>query len=332
MDRSSFEYCSDFNSSDLEKLALARGITAIICCVISYGALLLLLGTILSATLGGCHCVVGQDQVPFWQNSIHQRLFLYLMISTVLYLTADSMHLQHYVGMKEDDFCVTIGYLDQCFGSVQFCFIFGIAVFLPLWSIARLHNVNCVLGNKKGRKFFEFTCVLVFFIIPFGVGAIPFAFTTYGEAGPWCWIKIFKENCSVSNGGRIEQLSLWYVPSVAITLAGGLSVIAMIVILVLSSCKLRRLQGVRRVLHHVQGRIAETVLLELSLSFYMIVWTFGLSGHVGSTGQFLKRDTYGYWLAYSGAIGPPLSAIAVPISFIVYFYYTAKRCCYTVRK
>ena len=76
--------------------ALTRGVTSIVCLVVCLLALLL---------------------QGYWlrrKSNTLQRLFLYLTISTVLYMLTLTLHLQHYFNFQgQETVCMVVGFLDQ---------------------------------------------------------------------------------------------------------------------------------------------------------------------------------------------------------------------------
>ena len=75
--------------------------------------------------------------------------------------------------------------------------------------------------------------VLTSLLFPILFVWIPFTNNTYGEAGAWCWIKDWKNNCAEKKftDGIIEQFALWYVP-VFITLTISIAVVIVILVII----------------------------------------------------------------------------------------------------
>ena len=47
-------------------------------------------------------------------------------------------------------------------------------------------------------------------ILPLLIVWIPFINNNYGISGPWCWIRLYNEDCSQNMKGVIEMYALWY--------------------------------------------------------------------------------------------------------------------------
>ena len=327
--------CTNLTVTEFNMVSLVRGVVAIVCFALcSLALIVLLIAKIYSVKKRrrmaynrlqsqGDH---GHSQrMPLWRNNVHQRLFLYLMISTLLYLATLSMHVRHYFDSDDNkyDYCVALGYLNQSFGSVQLFFIFGIAVFVSVWLCTILGNKKCTWGplmNKMDRIKLEGSFVVLSIVISFGVAFIPFAFTSYDTTGPWCWIKSLNRDCSVSVGGLTEQVLLWYAPLGLVALSSTICITVVIGVLLLIYCKVSRLpdrerlrNARQRAIYHLKGTTAEVTLLMVSLTVYVLLWIIELAGRIGAT----KDDTYGLWMIY--AVTTPVSAAVTPVAFFVYY-------------
>ena len=237
MDDSPVPYinCTTFTHSQFRRLPLARGITALVCLL----PCLLTLGFIWYKRM--------------WQF-LHERLFLWLTISTVAYLAVLTMHMEHYFHyLHEGKFCQVIGFLDQSTGSVQLLFTLEIALYLlyEVMSRTSLCKQNactrCFKNWYRGLKCkihpetFLFTFSLMF---PFAVAVIPFYLTPYGEAGPSsCWIKSLGNGCHHSKQGFWEQLGLWYIPVSFVALCSFISILLTVSFLLFQCYKWVRQQN-----------------------------------------------------------------------------------------
>ena len=105
-------YASCTNLSHFRSLSLTRGTTVGVCFLLCLLKLVLICAS------------------KTWKT-IHQRLFLYLTISTILYLAILTLHFEHYFDYPgQDKFCVAVGFLDEYSGMVQLFFTLGITLFL----------------------------------------------------------------------------------------------------------------------------------------------------------------------------------------------------------
>ena len=154
------------------------------------------------------------------------RLFLYLTISSVLYLLTGSLHLQHYFHFQgQETVCVVIGVLDQYTSSVQILLTLGITVVLfhKLFSLSETYKrfiSKCKLKNhpswlRQGYCFEVLLC-LISILLPLTVLWVPFLSkegSRYGLVGPWCWIqKNDPITCEETTSSILERVLLWYAP------------------------------------------------------------------------------------------------------------------------
>lgn len=286
--------CTNLTVSEFRQLPLARGIIAAVCLLLCIITLLLIF-------------------ITKTYKSTLQRLFLYLTLSTVAYLTALSLHIEHYFHFKSTHatLCKAIGFLDEYTGSVQLLYTLEITLLLFYKVFDKLYHIREKLHCRKpqfcGRLCGE---AIIFFIpwtlpIPFDI--IPFFITPYGETGPWCWIKTLNNNCSEIRSGLWEQLGIWYIPFGLVGVISLGFITFMTVVLSIWMCKFasQRIRGLRTIL-------AETLLLMGFLVVYCILCAIELTGRIIAT----EENIFGVWMMY--AISTPLSAVIIPIAFLVY--------------
>lgn len=70
--------------------------------------------------------------------------------------------------------------------------------------------------------------------IPLVMAVIPFATNSYGQAGAWCWIQNWKNNCplDITLNGEIEQFVLLYGVAFIILVVVAIAVVIMFVVLI----------------------------------------------------------------------------------------------------
>ena len=141
----------------------------------------------------------------------HQRLILYLSISTVvaglagIFTRVDN---QDEGGAVYDRFCVFAGFMLQVASWMVLDAYIAISASLLLKAF---FSIN--LETFKS----DVVVVLFVFVFPFVFNWIPFINSAYGDTGAWCWIASIREsNCEVLLFGRVLQIVLWYFPLYAI--------------------------------------------------------------------------------------------------------------------
>ena len=291
----SFANCTNITDQDVRNLALARGITGLLCFVLCVVTLVIEL-------------VLACRMKKF--RTILHRLFIYLTISTVAYLFVLSLHIGHYTQYPpQHSFCIAVGFLDQYTGSVQLCFTLGITAFLfyktytgcrgEIRLLKCMENHYCNLGLELLFVFLSFLTPLVF-------DWIPFVLVPYGETGPWCWIESLASKCKLKNQAFWEQMMLWYVPFGLVAFCSFLLILAMIMVFIW--------------MHYhkmIQVRIGEIIKEQcLLLGFLVVFCILWLTEVVTRLILYHNESTYGLWVIY--ALSTPLSGVIIPIGFTSY--------------
>ena len=144
-----------------------------------------------------------------------QRLILYLTIAALLNSIAIALHITE-VGAGKG-YCAFTAFYDQ----------------VTSWSI--LIAICCITVNlmltvmfHKHTERLEILYFVLIFIFPLTLNWIPFIEQAYGDAGPWCWIRIENDDCSKFEFGIYLQFILWYIP-----LYVGFASLTMIYIIIL---------------------------------------------------------------------------------------------------
>ena len=297
-----FTNCSNITEQNLKNLALTRGITGLVCFV-------LCLITLITELVLACR------QRKF--RTILHRLFIYLTISTAVYLAVLSLHIEHYFEYPfRHKFCIAIGFMDQYTGSVQLFITFGITAFLfyKVFTVCQdcIRPLPCE-GNRCYSISLEVIFVIVSFLIPLAFDWVPFVLTPYGETGPWCWIESVVSQCKESREGFWEQMMLRYVPFGLVALCSFGLILAMVAVFVWM--RYREIIRVR-----IDGIIKETCLL---LAFLVVFCMLFLTEVVTRLVLYKNMSIYALWLIY--AISTPISGVVIPIGF--FSYLQCKLCC-----
>jgi len=157
-----FANCTNITEQNLKNIALARGITGLVCFIFC-------LITLITELVLAC-------QRRQFRTILH-RLFIYLTISTSAYLAVLSLHIEHYFEYRlQHNFCIAIGFLDEYTGSVQLCFTFGITTFLfyKVFTVCQdcIRPLPCE-GNWCYSLSLEVIFVILSVLAPLGFDWIP---------------------------------------------------------------------------------------------------------------------------------------------------------------
>ena len=301
-----FSNCSKISVGRVHQLAMVRGVTGMVCFV-------LCLATFLFELVYICRKK---------KSSTLQRFFVYLTFSSLLYSAALSFHLEHYFLYNQRIqcyVCEVVGFFDQYNGSVQLMLTLGIAVKL-------FHKVFSVCFERKkvtkgclSRHHFllEALYVVISFALPCTVIWFPFIVTGpggYGTEGAWCWIQVLKKNCDVSNKGFLEQLLLWYVPYVTVSLLSLLCIAAIVGFLIYVCVRHYKknwkkvVVAIMDILLLMPFLIVFCCVCGVEVLLVVLLRIDALKGHL---------NTYAVWMSY--AIITPIGAAIIPIAFFCYF-------------
>ena len=143
------------------------------------------------------------------------------------------------------------------------------------------------------------------FLIPFLYNLIPFITDSYGHFGSWCWIVIFKSDCSKQDGWW-EQLALWDIPFGIVAL---LTVILFIASLCLLCYGTKHAQVKKLILIAISNSIFSLALMFVLRSLQTTAYFFYPVGHAAA---FSLRLLY--------AIAAPLTGTLIPLALLVAIY------------
>ena len=199
-----FQHCYNFTDEEITAIALARGITAAVCAVASFSALVIL-------ALVNCY------HHRAYETVVKHLVAGYTAVN-VPYQLVLSLHLIHYFQPEQEDFCKADGFLNQYFGSVEFLFVLAISLVLFLKLCEVTGSWKCHYSKATftccGRKINKLETVFFasLFCFPLLFDWIPFSTDSYGPFVAWCWIRKFENNCSIHQDGLNEQIAASNVP------------------------------------------------------------------------------------------------------------------------
>ena len=143
-----------------------------------------------------------------WKNRTN-RIILYLMVAVFFFSFSIATQLSEAESELE-------GEVDK-----TRCIFEGFLIEYALW-VKLLSTLMVTLHLGGMTHFYIFydqymsnKCVETFYCLfpwafPILIAWIPFYTGKYGFSGPWCWLVVFDENCSLSTAGIAEEYALWY--------------------------------------------------------------------------------------------------------------------------
>ena len=303
MDNSSqfFSNCSDLSIKDIVTINLAFCITGGVCCCVTISITLLLV-------------------ICRAYKSVLQRLFLYVMLTTImreLFLAASIEHQFKY--KRQEQVCTWIGFFYNWAGIIKFVHTVGIMTYLffLVRYVAKGEKAPRLLQTKSRRVVAEILYVLITFLVSLGYVTVPLFTHNYGLAGFWCWITALDEDCRLTLSGLLDQLFNGFVFYVS---GGVIGIIMLIAVAVVYSRLPLTLREARLLLRKI---------------FIIIVCflVFIASVLIGLSMRMVTAATKVYQLAalwLTLAISFPLSLLLFPIAFLLSFYPVGKafKLCY----
>lgn len=154
-----------------------------------------------------------------------QRLFLYLVLVILAYSVVYVLHGVENRGALEgsDGFCMTTAFLDQLLSWMEvlamLCLTFDMFIKIRTMDFR---------ASKKYEKFY----IVVIFVLPLVFNWIPFTTDSYGESGPYCWIRRHNTTCENDKYGIAYQFALFWIPFYSF-------IISIVVIYIWAMCKAR---------------------------------------------------------------------------------------------
>ena len=279
-------HCYNFTPEKVTAIALARGITAAVCCFISA----MVLVTLFIRAKIDYHKVCG---------TVVKRLTIGLTVASVLQQLNLALSLINYFTPGLQEFCQMNGFFNQYFYSVQQFFTLGISLVLFLKVAQGTCSLKCLTGCCKNGTGHTFTCcrreinkveVTVYtstFGLPLLLDWIPFATHSYGPYGTWCWIQ---NNCSNHTAGFWEQILLG-------KMSFGLVALITLVLFITSLCLLRR----------AMKNVKLDSLFSIAFLVFMCMLSFAQE-------LMIYKQSYVVWLSI--AILTPLCGTFTPLAVL----------------
>ena len=291
--------CLNFTYEQLTTVALARGITAAVCC----GILSVVLIALLILAVVNCQRVCG---------TVVKRLAIGLTAFNVLYQLTLALHLQHYYNPGFENFCEADGFFDQYLGGVQLLFTLAISLVLFFKVAAVASSWERFDACYKKVKMCTLTCcskeinkveIALFasvFIIPLLFDWIPFTTHSYGPSGVVCWIRSLDNDCNKEKAGFWEQIWLGGVPFGLVTLITlGLFVTS----ICLLSCASKNIKALAKM------GITDSFFSLTCLSFVLLLSPLQMIA-------YFIYFRFGFW-AILNSVSIPLIGILIPITVLI---------------
>lgn len=247
-----------------------------------------------------------------YKKFVH-RLSLYLTISALTCSIASILrrapvgyhNLCGYVIVRNEGLCKAAGFLTE--------YSLWMMLLIMFWITSHLFILAVFKHNHRSRKC-EVGLLVICLTIPILFSIVPFIDfqngTTYGLAGPWCWMKIRDQNCHEYKEGVIEQFSLFYGPLVLFFTINFLAMLMVIIAL----CKGIR-SGFGGMQNHYKEAVKEAMPLLVYPVFYNILVLPGLINRIHDA-IATKKTSFALW--ETQAITCPLLYLVIPLALVLH--------------
>ena len=194
-----FQNCYNLTDGEVTTIALAGGITAAVCGVASFTALVIL------ALVNCYHHRVCETVV--------KRLVVGYLASNVPFQFVLALGLIHNFQPEQENFYKADGFFYEYFAGVLLLFVLVINLVLFLTVCGATTSWKCRYDatftmpccSLKINKL-ETVLFISVFCFPLVIDWIPFTTDSYGPFGTWCWIRTLENNCSIHDPGLIEMM------------------------------------------------------------------------------------------------------------------------------
>lgn len=294
--------CTNLTISELNNLNLSRGITAAICVFIMVTMLMIL-------------CLSKA------YTSVIQRLFLYLILATIVREVCLVATLEHQVYYPyQDEVCTILGFITHWSSTtVVFCASGVILYTIILVCISMKYSSASQKLSTRAKKFMEFLYILSVIFLPLTIIWVPLLQGNYGLAIAWCWIRAIDDKCK--NVGLIDQLVLGYGVYEVVGIVG---IIAMVGITI-TYCR------ISAELVHIRRLLLQILVLTSFVLLYILFMTTAFAIRIYS-GITEWTQHYSLWVIHGLII--PLCHLIIPFGFLGSFYFGhfRKKCQQYARK
>ena len=240
-------------------------------------------------------------------NSLTTRIILYLLVADLFYCLATVFLIfalwQNYWKGEHYKWCVAEGFL---MGYSELVMLLStLMVTLHLTFIVRFYNIYMKYA-KRICSHLDALYLLISWILPLIIALIPFVHNNYGLSGPWCWIRLYNDDCSWNKEGMIEVYATFYGELILGLSLNSLALVYLGVTLYRRSNNIS--SGYRKVLKQTLPLIIFPIIYE-GLSFIALVNRIYQSVH---SGKYLK------WLFFAHAITAAGWGFVVGLFLIIY--------------
>ena len=291
-----FQNCYNLTDGEVTTIALAGGITAAVCAVASFSALVIL------TLVNCCHQRVC--------DTVVKRLVVGYLASNVPFQLVLALGFIHN-SPEQENFCKADGFFNNYFMDVLLLFALAISLVLFLTMCVATTSWKCRYKDTtftccccKINKL-ETVLFISVFCLPLLFDWIPFTTDSFGPNAAFCWIRVRENNCSIHNAGLLEEDLLVWGPFVSVALlAIGLFIISLCLLgYAIKNAKARKLNKMG---------ITDTIFfLTLILTLYLL-----------EAATFVNHSNtpFATWI-YSAIFTPSIFSLLIGLALLVVIHF-----------
>ena len=281
---------ANYSDQHFEIVAHARRFTAIACCVILFVMILFVI-------LAICK----------------RKKRVKLLIRLTIWLTATTLPYELFLSICSEphsycqDACKAIGFLIQYFGSVQLLLTLGIGVAIlikvseaikPEWHVKITVEFTCRCCKCK-INILEVVSLVLGFVLPL-IKLRVLATISCCDAGPWCLITTFKENCTTDCASGIP-----YLDEVLFTFVLFLTLALFCTSLCLLCYVIRKGNGSWRI-------VSDSLMFLFFMAVFCVIEIPAYYAY-----ELIKQTPGGWWFY---AVSIPIKGILIPTALTIVIY------------
>lgn len=253
--------------------------------------------------------ILGMISFKLYKLLTH-RLILYFLIAILVASTVDIIQLfglwRNYWRGEHMEECIISGFLMQY--TVWIMFLATLMMTLHLTSMVLFP----ILYVKVAKL--EVFYLLFPWIFPLFIAWIPFLHSNYGVSGPWCWIKLYNDNCTPNTEGMIEMYALWYGELVIGLILNNIGLL----VIATTLCK-RACCASNEMLSDYRKALKQTLPLVAYPIVFQILTTFVIANRLY---QIINKGHSIKWMFYAHAAASPAGSSAVAPAFTLVYLVT----------
>ena len=247
-------------------------------------------------------------------KTLFQRLYLYLIIATLLNEIAGIISIEHqwcYSGQKT--VCRWVGLFTAWTYVQLFIFSYEIIFYLLYLVVSQIRGIQLPhCGWRYSRRCYGVTAEIVYILLPALIATVfalpPYIHDSFGIAGPWCFVRSLNDDCEPS--GKVIQMT-FYSMYMSLGVAGIVaSVIFSIVYFKLANFFNEVRHLLKRTLYILVFKFVHILMIMCSMACRIY------------TLEYQRHKLYGLWLAH--ALSVPLGVIVFPLGYFLCFHPVGK--------